>query len=64
MTEEEIVELMMVVDVVNGYNRFAQGLQPDHPAVAFGPEGLIYQKDRAPASGQPDAAGGQGGACS
>lgn len=55
MADDEIVELMMVVDVVNGYNRFAQGLQPDHPRVAFGPGGLIYQK-RAPS---PRSAAGE-----
>src|SRR5215468_10403365 len=29
MTDEEIVELMMVVDLATGYNRFVQGLKAD-----------------------------------
>jgi AhpD family alkylhydroperoxidase len=43
MTEEELVELMMVVDLVQGYNRFVHGLQADKEEVPFGPKGEIYK---------------------
>jgi AhpD family alkylhydroperoxidase len=56
MSDEELVELMMVVDVVNGYNRFAQGAMPDHPGVAFGPEGLIY-RNQTDAKSKPPSRG-------
>jgi AhpD family alkylhydroperoxidase len=44
MTDKQIVELMMVVDLVNGYNRFVQGLQADPETKPFGPDGLIHRK--------------------
>lgn len=43
MTEKQLVELMMVVDLVDGYNRFVQGLQADPELKPFGPEGLVQK---------------------
>lgn len=47
MTDRQLVELMMVVDLANGYNRFVQGLQADPESKPFGPEGLIQKRPSA-----------------
>lgn len=47
MTEKQLVELMMVVDLSNGYNRFVQGLQADPETKPFGANALIDKKKEA-----------------
>jgi AhpD family alkylhydroperoxidase len=46
MTDEELVEMMMVVDLAAGYNRFVQGLDADHEERPFGPKPVVTSQKR------------------